>query len=84
MPQPTGQPIYTGVEVDLTDPATLFAAAIKFEERAVAYFSERQKAAADGSMEAQLYKEMAAEEREHVALLKTERDRWKQGKAGIL
>lgn len=76
--------IYTGVEVDLNDPATLFAAAIKFEERAVTYFVERQKAAPEGSEEAQLYKEMAAEEREHAALLRTERDRWKQGKAGIL
>ncbi|MCG8511698.1 MAG: NADPH-dependent glutamate synthase, partial [Rhodospirillales bacterium] len=76
--------IYTGVEVDLDDPATLFEAAIKFEERAVAYFVDRQRAAAEGSLERQLYKEMAAEEREHVALLKTERDRWKQGKTGIL
>jgi len=76
--------IYTGIEVDLSDPATLFAAAIKFEERAVDYFVERQKAAAAGSMEEQLYKEMAAEEREHAALLRTERDRWKAGKAGIL
>lgn len=76
--------IYTGIEVDLSDPATLFAAAIKFEERAVDYFSERQEAAVKDSMEEQLYKEMAAEEREHAALLRTERDRWKQGKAGIL
>ena len=32
----------------------------------------------------ELYKELAAEEREHVALLTTEYDRWKIGKPGLL
>ena len=37
-----------------------------------------------GSVEEQLYRELAAEEREHVALLTTELDRWKLGKPGLL
>ena len=37
-----------------------------------------------GSIERDLYQELAAEEREHVALLTTEYERWKAGKAGLL
>ncbi len=76
--------IYAGVDHDPEDPLHLFMIAIRFEERAMRYFTERSQKAADGSMEQQLYKELAAEEREHADLLRTERDRWKQGKAGIL
>jgi glutamate synthase (NADPH) small chain len=35
-------------------------------------------------VERQLYKELTAEEREHVDLLTTEFERWKQGKPGLL
>jgi hypothetical protein len=35
-------------------------------------------------VERQLYKELAAEEAEHVAILTTEFERWKQGKPGML
>lgn len=76
--------IYAGVEVDLADPASLFKIAIRFEERAEKFFAERCAAAAEGSMEHDLYKELAAEERDHAAMLRTERDRWKQGKEGLL
>ena len=38
----------------------------------------------EGSPERQLYKELAAEEREHVALLTTELERWKAGKPGLM
>jgi rubrerythrin len=76
--------IFAGVERKPEDPANLFRIAIAFEERAVKFFSEQGTQAPDGSVERALYKELAAEEREHVALLTTEYQRWKAGKAGIL
>jgi rubrerythrin len=62
----------------------LFRIAIAFEERAVKFFAEHGAHAPEGTMERDLYKELAAEEREHVALLTTEYERWKAGKAGLL
>ena len=76
--------IYAGLENRPEDPANLIRIAIAFEERAVRFFGERGEQAPEGSVERQLYKELAAEEREHVALLKTEYDRWKMGKPGLL
>jgi rubrerythrin len=76
--------IFAGVERKPEDPANLFRIAIAFEERAVKFFSEQGAQAPEGSMERDLYKELAAEEREHVALLTTEYERWKAGKAGLL
>jgi hypothetical protein len=76
--------IYAGLENRPEDPANLIRMAIAFEERAVRFFSERGEQEPEGSVERQLYKELAAEEREHVALLTTEYDRWKVGKPGLL
>lgn len=76
--------IYAGIPRDATDPGNLFRIAIGFEKRAVRFFDERQTLCADGSQEQQLYKELAAEEREHVELLSTEFQRWMQGKPGLL
>ena len=76
--------IYTGVENHPEDPENLFRIAIGFEERAATFFTERAEKAPAESAEQQLYKELAAEEVSHAALLKTERNRWKEGKAGIL
>jgi glutamate synthase (NADPH/NADH) small chain len=76
--------IYAGIPNRPEDPANLFRIAIAFEERAVKFFSERGAAVAEGSPEKQLYKELAAEEREHVDLLTTELERWKAGKPGLL
>jgi rubrerythrin len=50
----------------------------------VKFFSEKGAQAAEGSVEKQLYKELAAEEREHVDLLTTEYNRFKAGKPGLL
>ncbi len=75
--------IYAGVPNRPEDPANLFRIAIAFEQRAVEFFTERGAACADGSVERQLYRELAAEEAEHVALLTTEYERWSQGKPGI-
>ena len=76
--------IFAGVERKPEDPANLFRIAIAFEERAVKFFSEQGAKAPAGSVEKELYKELAAEEREHVALLTTEYILWKSGKAGLL
>jgi rubrerythrin len=76
--------VYAGIPNKPEDPANLFRIAIAFEQRAVKFFEERVAKTPAGSVEQQLYKELAAEEREHVALLTTEFERWKLGKPGIL
>ncbi len=76
--------VYAGIPDRPEDPANLFRIAIAFEQRAVKFFSERGASVAAGSVESQLYKELAAEEAEHVALLTTEFERWKLGKPGLL
>jgi len=76
--------IFGGIERRPDDPANLFRIAIACEERAVAFFSERAAQVPEGSVEQELYEELAAEEREHVALLTTEYERWKEGKPGML
>jgi glutamate synthase (NADPH) small chain len=76
--------IFAGVENKPEDPANLFRIAIAFEQRAVDFFTAEGERAAAGSVERDLYRELAAEEREHVELLTTEYRRWQSGKAGIL
>ena len=76
--------IFAGVARNPEDPANLFRIAIAFEERAVTFFSEQSVRAPAGSVERDLYQELAAEEREHVALITTEFERWKSGKRGLL
>jgi ferritin-like protein len=76
--------IYAGIPNRPEDPANLFRIAIAFEERAVRFFSERGAAAAEGTPEKQLYRELAAEEKEHVDVLTTELNRWKVGKPGMM
>ena len=76
--------IFAGVERKPEDPANLFRIAIAFEQRAVDFFTGEGERAPGGSVERELYRELAAEEREHVELLTTEYRRWETGKAGIL
>ncbi len=76
--------VKAGVEGRIEDPATLFRAAIAFEKRAVAFFGERAQAVPDESLEQQLYRELGAEEVEHVAMLETEFARWSSGRQGLL
>jgi len=76
--------VYAGIPNRPEDPANLFRIAIAFEQRAVKFFTERSATVKPGSVEHQLYKELAAEEQEHVALLTTELERWKAGKPGLL
>ncbi len=76
--------VYAGIASRPEDPANLFRIAIAFEQRAVKFFEERVAKTPEGSVERQLYKELAAEEREHVDLLTTELERWKAGKPGLM
>src|SRR5262249_35063544 len=76
--------VYAGIANRPEDPANLFRNAIAFEQRAVEVFGERMETAPAGSVEQQLYKELSAEEREHVDLLTTELERWKAGKPGLM
>ncbi len=76
--------IFAGIESHPDDPANLFRIAIACEERAAAFFGEKSEQSSPGSSEHQLYRELAAEEREHAELLTTELDRWREGKPGLL
>jgi glutamate synthase (NADPH/NADH) small chain len=76
--------VQAGVEGNIDNPATLFHGAIAFERRAVDFFRSRVQDAPEGSVERQLYRELAAEEEEHVAILETEFKRWSEGKEGLL
>jgi rubrerythrin len=76
--------IFAGIDRKPDDPANLFRIAIAFEQRAVDFFTREGAQAPAGSVERELYEELAAEEREHVELLGTEQRRWEAGKPGIL
>ncbi|MFO1219389.1 MAG: hypothetical protein U1E89_13560 [Burkholderiaceae bacterium] len=74
--------IYAGAGSAPDTPEGLFSVAIALEERAAAYFASKADDAAQGTPERELYRELAAEEREHASLLQGELQRWRQGKAG--
>ena len=76
--------IFGGVVHRPADPANLFRIAIALENRAATWFADCAARAPEGSAEQQLYRELAAEEREHATLLSTEYARWQAGKPGVL
>jgi glutamate synthase (NADPH/NADH) small chain len=76
--------IYAGIDHHPEDPGNLFRIAIAFENRAASFFTERSADAPEGSAEQMLYRELAAEENEHVVLLRTEYECWKAGRTGVL
>jgi acyl-coenzyme A synthetase/AMP-(fatty) acid ligase/rubrerythrin len=75
--------IFADVESRPQDPANLFRIAIALEKRAADFFAERSSRATQDSAERQLYRELAAEEREHAETLSTEYARWRAGKPGL-
>ena len=76
--------VKAGIEGGVEDPVTLFKAAIAFEQRAASFFDNRSKEVPAGSAEQQLYRELAAEEVEHVAMLETEFALWSRGREGLI
>ena len=74
----------TGHEEAVEDEISLLRLAIHLEQRALRFFAaERDKLPAD-SPARDLYRELEAEEEEHVAMLSTELRRLQAGKPGIL
>jgi acyl-coenzyme A synthetase/AMP-(fatty) acid ligase/rubrerythrin len=76
--------IFAGVDRRVGDPEDLFRVAIDMEERAAAFFEATATSAAAGSAAERLYRELAAEEHEHAALLRAEQARWRAGKPGLI
>ena len=76
--------IFFGIPVRPADPANLFRIAIHMEQRAAAFFEQCALAEKPLSKEHQLYRELAAEEHEHAALLTTEYARWQRGQPGLM
>lgn len=72
--------VFGGVVSRPSDPENLFRIAVALEKRAAAYFSDCAAWAPEGSAEERLYRELAAEEHEHAALLASEYERWRAGK----
>lgn len=75
--------IFGEVESRPQDPANLFRIAIALEKRAAEFFASCVSKVPADSTEALLYKELAAEEREHAAILTTEYARWQEDKPGL-
>ena len=71
--------IFAGVEHRPQDPANLFRIAIGWEQRAADFFAERAAQMAPGSAEHTLYRELAAEEEQHVRMLTVAHSRWRSG-----
>jgi acyl-coenzyme A synthetase/AMP-(fatty) acid ligase/rubrerythrin len=76
--------IFAGVDRRVGDPEDLFRVAIDMEERAAAFFEATATSAAAGSAAERLYRELAAEEHEHAALLRAEQAQWRAGKPGLI
>jgi acyl-coenzyme A synthetase/AMP-(fatty) acid ligase/rubrerythrin len=75
--------VFADVKSRPQDPENLFRIAIGLEKRAAEFFAERSVTATQGSAEQQLYRELAAEEREHADTLSTEYARWRAGLPGL-
>ena len=76
--------VYAGIDGRPDDARTLFRIAIALEQRAATYFEQAAAMAATGSVEHQLYRELAAEERAHAEQLTTEFQQQRRGKTGLL
>jgi acyl-coenzyme A synthetase/AMP-(fatty) acid ligase/rubrerythrin len=75
--------IFAEIESRPEDPAHLFELAIALEKRAAEFFCLHSELATEETAEQTLYRELAAEEREHAETLGTEYERWRAGKPGL-
>jgi len=76
--------IFAGIESKPDDPVNLLRIAVACEQRAATFFEGKSQSTPDESVERELYRELAAEEREHADMLTTELERFEAGKAGLL
>ncbi|HET9669202.1 MAG TPA: AMP-binding protein [Casimicrobiaceae bacterium] len=79
-----GAAAFGGVPRGVGDADELFAIAIAMERRAEKFFETSATACKPGSASHTLYRELAAEEREHAALLEAEYARFRAGKPSPL
>ncbi len=71
--------VFAGLDRRVRDADELFRVAIEMEERAAAYFLATAASAPTESATSELCRELAAEEREHAAMLRDEHARWRGG-----
>jgi rubrerythrin len=76
--------LYAGVRSEPKTAVELLEVAVGLEERAKAFFADRASLLQRGSSVWRLYRELEAEEHEHVALIETELERRKAGLGGLL
>ena len=76
--------VYADEAPPKSDGDSLLRLAIRLEKRARDFFAGRSQRLEEGSPEWRLYRELEAEEQEHVDLLTTELARWQSGKSGLL
>jgi len=76
--------VYGEVEVKAKSAEELLELALRLEERARDFFAEQARSLEEGSAEWRLYRELEAEEWEHVALIDTELRRFREGRVGAL
>jgi rubrerythrin len=81
---PATAALYAGFERPIDGPLELLEVAVKLEQRARDFFAERSTSLTRGSAVWRLYRELEAEEHEHVALVETELARRREGLAGML
>ncbi|TNF26399.1 MAG: NADPH-dependent glutamate synthase [Deltaproteobacteria bacterium] len=76
--------VFAEVDAPEDDGIALVRLAVALEKRARAFFLKEGDRFAEGSAERLLYQELAAEEQEHVVMLRTELARLAGGKPGLL
>ena len=81
-------PTVAALQAGIEHPAARPGEPVSHRHRARAarrrFLRAARRAAKVGAPERQLYRELAAEEREHAALLANEEARWRAGKPGLL
>jgi glutamate synthase (NADPH/NADH) small chain len=83
-PAPEQLAVYAGVDPDVGSTEALLELALTLERRARDFFAGHVREHADGSPAWKLYRELEAEEYEHVAILETELERLRAGRPGQL
>lgn len=76
--------LFGGVEHRPQDPDNLFRIAIAIEQRAARLFTEHADRADSSSPDAELFRELAAEEMEHALHLGDEHERWRAGHGALI
>lgn len=76
--------LYAGANAEPKTALELLEVALALEERAKDFFAARSTSLTRGSAVWRMYRELEAEEHEHAALIETEIQRRRSGKAGML